>query len=54
MLLAEIHRQLVDVHYPLAEARAVDVGLHRRTLQRLDGLLRHVDRVLTELEQQER
>jgi hypothetical protein len=42
-LLQEIYRQLVAIHYPLAEAPRVDQDLHRRTLQRLTALLDYVD-----------
>ena len=41
--LAEIHRRLVRIHYPLAEAMSVDETLHRRTLERLMDLINYVD-----------
>ena len=41
--LEEIHRRLVAIHYPLAEALRVDEGLHHRTLERLMVLLRYVE-----------
>ena len=41
--LREVQRQLVRIHYPLAEAVGVDIGLQRRTLDRLMQLLEYVD-----------
>jgi hypothetical protein len=45
--LVEIHRRLVAIHHPLAVAGGIDPDLHRRTLQRLSGLLEYVDDALT-------
>jgi ActR/RegA family two-component response regulator len=48
----EIHRRLVAIHYPLAEATSVDLNLHRRTLQRLMDLLEYIEPLLKEEEAQ--
>jgi hypothetical protein len=41
--LDEIHRRLVAIHYPLAEAGRIDQELHVQTLQRLMDLINYVD-----------
>ena len=44
--LREVQRQLIGIHYPLAEAVAVDINLQRRTLDRLMRLLEYVNTTL--------
>lgn len=44
--LREVQKQLLRIHYPLAEAVAVDINLQRRTLERLMHLLEYVDAAL--------
>ena len=41
--LREVQRQLIRIHYPLAEAAEIDVDLQRRTLDRLMRLMKYVD-----------
>ena len=48
--LREVQKQLVRIHYPLAEAASVDVGLQRRTLDRLMALMQYVESAIENAE----